>query len=83
LDIASVDRYSQPAKTQRSATSLERSRQADEKGLHGKVRKPSLHVGGIEDPAELAEAGRMLREFAAMEKGVRHESSTAHCGAGR
>ena len=31
--------YAQPAKTQRSAASLECSRQADEKGLHGKVRK--------------------------------------------
>ena len=31
--------YAQPAKTQRSAASLECSRQADEKGLHGKARK--------------------------------------------
>ena len=31
--------FAQPAKTQRSAASLECSRQADEKGLHGKVRK--------------------------------------------
>ena len=31
--------HAQPAKTQRSAASLECSRQADEKGLHGKARK--------------------------------------------
>jgi hypothetical protein len=31
--------YAQPAKTQRSTASLECSRQADEKGLHGKARK--------------------------------------------
>jgi hypothetical protein len=31
--------YAQPAKTQRSAASLECSRQANEKGLHGKPRK--------------------------------------------
>ena len=29
----------QPAKTERSAASLECSKQADEKGLHGKARK--------------------------------------------
>jgi hypothetical protein len=29
----------QPTKTERSAASLECSRQADEKGLHGKARK--------------------------------------------